>query len=226
LTGELPRCEGIGDEAVIPQILEVPLRRAFRFPAPKEPPCVGFVGIHLRFDVGAQICLVNLAQSSGSANGFSGAVSDVITASASSKGAVISSSGSKTVQPFGTIRLCACPLPNHHPLVCSSKFWVVRTRVCHMLARSPGIFGRAEYLVDVSVEQDIAHTGCRVHKAVPVGINVHESVVDDCESIRGLLVNVPVSIIIELLGRVHVNIATESCWLVKQLDTSHNICVG
>jgi hypothetical protein len=102
LRRNFPGCQGVWNQTVVPQVLEIPLGCALRLPVPENPSGVCLVSIQLCLDIVLQVCLVGLRHGSDSAGVLSSAVSNI---AASWKCPVIPSSCSKTIQPFRAISL-------------------------------------------------------------------------------------------------------------------------
>ena len=102
------------------QVLQIPLGRALRPPRPPDPPRMLLISIKLSIDKMLQIVHVVRTQARDRAGYFAVAGADVGRAG---EGAVVASSFSEAVEPFGAVGLGASPLADNGPLVRSGEFW-------------------------------------------------------------------------------------------------------
>jgi hypothetical protein len=115
----LPARQRLRDESSTGQVLEVPLRRTLRLPSPEDPARVLLIRIQLSLNVVLQVDLINLLHAINRTLVLVIAVA-VITSSARER-LVIASALAKTIKPFRTVGLRACPFADDGPFVCSGE---------------------------------------------------------------------------------------------------------
>ena len=168
----------VGEEAGRGQILQVPFRCAFGPPGPEDPPRVLLVGVELGVNEVLEIVLVVGTQGRDRACGFAGTGADV-TGAGIGEAAVIAGSFSEAVEPLGAVGLRTGPFADDGPLVGSGELRAEKAGGGDVVRGAHGDLSWREDLILMSVENHIlvARRGWG-HEAVPIGVDVLESVMD------------------------------------------------
>ena len=160
------------------QVLQMPLGRAFRLPRPKDPAGMLLVGVQLRVDEVLQVVLVIRAQIRNGAGGFAVAGADIAGACVRQR-AVVAGAFAEAVEPLRAVRLGAGPFADDGPFVGAGELRPQGAGGGDVVGRAHGDLGRGEDLVLMGVEKHVLVAGRGLgHEAVPIGLEVLESVVD------------------------------------------------